>query len=215
MINSYDIYQAIGVVETKYHQLCQAPSDINEHLPVLYKYARQCTSILECGVRGVVSTWALIRGLLHHPEDDRQKNIFLNDKEVCDISELLSVTNRLPIHVDHEWVNDLELVIEKNYDLVFIDTWHIYGQLKRELAKFGPCTNKYIIMHDTEIDGLKGEGARFNWDIEEQSRVSGYSLEEIESGLQQAISEFVSQNPEWRILEQLQNNNGLTVLQRM
>jgi hypothetical protein len=26
--------------------------------------------------------------------------------------------------------------------------------LKRELAKFGPLTNKYIIMHDTTIDEI-------------------------------------------------------------
>lgn len=28
----------------------------------------------------------------------------------------------------------------------FIDTWHVYEELKRELNKFSKITNKYIIL---------------------------------------------------------------------
>jgi len=44
--------------------------------------------------------------------------------------------------------------------LVFIDTWHVYGQLKRELAKYAPLTKKYILMHDTTVDEWVGESVR-------------------------------------------------------
>ncbi|MGD9307318.1 MAG: glycosyltransferase family 4 protein, partial [Desulfobacterales bacterium] len=44
-------------LEKIYSQKCETPSDINQHLPILRKYAAQCSHITEFGVRGVVSTW--------------------------------------------------------------------------------------------------------------------------------------------------------------
>ena len=36
---------------------------------------------------------------------------------------------------EYEWINDLDLDLkDRRFDLTFIDTWHVYGQLKRELA---------------------------------------------------------------------------------
>ena len=83
-------------MEEKYNSLCNIPSDINEHLPIL------------C----------------------------LNDLIKCDIDEILNETKYLPIEVTYQWKNNLELELTSNYDMIFIDTWHVYGHLKRELAKF-------------------------------------------------------------------------------
>jgi hypothetical protein len=199
-------------VEEKYNSLCCSPSDINEHLPVLYKYAKECKSVLECGVRGCVSSWALVFGLLHN--NSETKNILLNDKVECDINELLNETKDLSINIKYEWINNLDLNVNENYDLVFIDTWHIYGHLKRELNKFGPVTNKYIIMHDTTIDEIDGETIRCGWNAEQQSQETGYSVDEIRCGLSKAISEFLENNKDWELLEKLTNNNGLTILKK-
>ena len=35
---------------------CEFESDINEHLPVLYEYTKKCSSVVECGVRNIVSS---------------------------------------------------------------------------------------------------------------------------------------------------------------
>ena len=67
---------------------------------------------------------------------------------------------------------------KEKFDLTFIDTWHVYGQLKRELTKFNKITNKYIIMHDTTIDGYLGESLRMGWDIFVQSSTTGMPIEE-------------------------------------
>jgi hypothetical protein len=40
------------------------------------------------------------------------------------------------LNLDYRWVNDLDLQLDSPVDLTFIDTWHVYGQLKRELHKF-------------------------------------------------------------------------------
>ena len=87
-------------------------------------------------------------------------------------------------------MNDLELDITDNVDLTFIDTWHVYGQLKRELNKFSKITNKYIIMHDTTVDEIYGETIRCRWNAEEQSIESGIPVEEINKGLWPAIEDF-------------------------
>jgi len=200
-------------IVNKYNILCKNSSDINEHLPTLYKYASECESIVELGVRGVISSYALVYGLLSN--NSSKKRILLNDIKPCDISELLRLTENLEINVKYEWINDLDLEITENYDLTFIDTWHVYAQLKRELEKFSKLTNKYIIMHDTTIDDYKGETIRSGWNAEVQSRQTGFPVDEINKGLLPAITEFVESNPNWRIREKFDNNNGLTVLERI
>ena len=199
-------------IEEKYNSLCHSPSDINEHLPVLCKYAKECETVIECGVRGCVSSWALVFGLLNN--NKQNKKILLNDKVECDINELLTETKDLPVEITYEWKNNLDLVLTSNCDMVFIDTWHVYGHLKRELTKFALVTNKYIIMHDTTIDEIDGETIRCGWNAEEQSKETGYTVEEIRSGLGKAINEFLENNTEWELIEKLTNNNGLTVLNR-
>lgn len=199
-------------IEEKYNCLCNSPSDINEHLSILFKYAIECESIIECGVRGCVSSWSLLFGLLNN--NKLNKKLLLNDKIECDINELLTETKDLPIEITYEWKNNLDLILINNYDMVFIDTWHVYGHLKRELNKFGPITNKYIIMHDTTIDEIDGETIRCGWDAVQQSIETGYTVDEIKTGLGRAIIEFIEDNPEWEILEKLTNNNGLTVLHK-
>jgi GR25 family glycosyltransferase involved in LPS biosynthesis/predicted O-methyltransferase YrrM len=209
-------YNANDFLEMKYNILSSTPSDINEHLPTLYKYALECESVLELGVRDCVSSWAFLKGLQDNNNKKNDKFLFLNDIEECNIVDLLNVSKDLNISTDYKWINDLELDFkERTFDLIFIDTWHIYGQLKRELAKFSLFTNKYIIMHDTTVDAEKGETSRLRLDSKKQSIESGFTVEEIECGLQKAINEFLFVNRYWRLKEKFENNNGLTVLERI
>lgn len=195
-----------------YSSLCATPSDINEHLPTLSEYASRCESVFETGVRGCVSSWAFVDGLLKNGSDT--KKLFMNDIEVCDISNLLEYTKDLPIDVTYEWKNNLHLDFTEKYDMTFIDTWHVYGQLKRELQKFAPLTNKYIAMHDTTVDAEHGECIRCNLDISGMAKVSGFDISEITKGLRPALEEFLKENNEWEIDKVFTNNNGLTILKR-
>lgn len=200
-------------VKLKHEYLCNTYSDIHEHLPTLYEYATKCESIIELGVRKCVSTWSFVYGLLNNNSD--KKSMFINDIIECDISELLDATKDLDIDVKYEWVNDLELSFDKNVDLTFIDTWHVYGQLKRELNKFSQITNKYIIMHDTTVDAIEGETVRLEWDAEKQSEETGIPVDEIKCGLWKAIEEFLENNENWILKKRYENNFGLTILERI
>ena len=202
-------------MNTYYNHLCQTPSDINEHLPTLSKYASECDSVLELGVRGCVSSWAFANGLLSNKSDTKTKRLFLNDIENCDINNLVNFTKNTSLSIDYKWCNDLDLdTTDKTFDIVFIDTWHVYGQLKRELDKFSKVANKFIIMHDTTIDGIYGETIRCNWNAKQQSIATNIPEDEILKGLMPALNEFLLNNKNWRIREKYENNNGLTILER-
>lgn len=210
----------MNTIEHIFSLLCQnkyknGSSDIMEHLPVLYKYAKECDSVFETGVRGCISSWAFLYGLLDNNNSQTKKRFFLNDIEECDISDLLQISSDFNnIEVNYEWKNNLELQINETYDITFIDTWHVYGQLKRELEKFSKITNKYIIMHDTTVDEIYGESIRGQHDVNHLSNISGIPVNEITKGLGPAIVEFLQDNPDWYLKEKYTNNNGLTILAR-
>ena len=200
-------------MDVRFTHLCTHPSDINEHLPTLSAYASKCERILELGVRGVVSSWAFVHGLIRNGSSTKQ--IHLNDRVPCDVDDIVRESEAAGIDLTYEWKNDLDLEVTSPFDLVFIDTWHVYGQLKRELEKFCTNTNKYIIMHDTTVDAIHGETIRCNHDARTQSIVSGFPIEEITKGIWPAVEAFLEGHPEWKLEKRYMNNNGLTILARV
>lgn len=185
-------------------------SDINEHLETLYTYALECESIFETGVRTVVSSYAFAYALSQN--NKTKKSLILNDIVECDTSEISDLCKINNIELKCMWCNNLNLTFTNNVDLTFIDTWHVYGQLKRELNHFKDITNKYIILHDTTVDRVYGESIRLNRDIPLESKQSGIPFEEICQGLGRAVDEFLKSNDDWVIIEEFTHNNGLTIL---
>jgi len=200
----------MSLVELNYNFKCQLKSDINEHLPTLCELAKECNSVIELGVRGVVSSWAFAMGL---PEGSR---MFMNDLDPCNATPLIrAAKNEKNIDATFVHGSDLEIDLPEPADLVFIDTWHIYGQLKRELARYEPLAKKYIVMHDTTVDEWEGETIRLGWNAEEQSKQTGWPVEEITKGLWPAVDEFLRKNEgKWELKKRYFNNNGLTILER-
>jgi len=174
-------------IDDIYAQKCAEPSDINEHLPVLKDYASRCKTVTEFGVRSVVSTWALIAG---RPDTVTSFDLTSPGDEV--IQHVWEVAHEA--HVDFSFYQaDVLTAHVYPTDLLFIDTYHVYTQLKTELNRFANGVRKWIIMHDTETFGEKGEANE-------------------ENGLNYAIREFLEANPIWSEVRRLTNNNGLTVL---
>jgi hypothetical protein len=199
-------------METNYQIRKDRPSDINQHMETLKNYAKQCESVLELGVRGVVSSWAFAYGLTLN--GSQNKFLFCNDLVPCDLGFLKSECNLNKVDLQFEWCSDLQLEMpEYSFDLVFIDTFHVYGQLKRELHKFSKVARKYIIMHDTTVDAKHGEALRLGLNVRQLSKDTGLPENEINHGLASAIDEFLKDH-KWRIREVFTNNNGLTILER-
>lgn len=189
-------------IEENYNRLCRIPLDISEHLPTLRFLASHCSTIVECGVREAVSSYAFATGLPSHG-----KLIMVDPYKSTTIDNFLQKEPRASFVQE----SDLTCPLVET-DMLFIDTWHVYGQLKRELARWKDHVRKYIVMHDTEVDAIYGETIRMGCNAVDQSEDSGIPVEEILRGLRPALDEFLESNPEWKIGTQYYNNNGLTIL---
>lgn len=188
-------------------------SDINQHIQTLRYYGSKCNHITELGVRQCVSSWAFLSGLLDGLGTENKTLVGVDTDYCKEIEDVRRVSHNLGVGYHFHQINDLVYTPEET-DLLFIDTWHIYGQLKRELEKYHSYVRKYIILHDTEVDGDLGESIRCGHNIDEQARTTGFPVEEIRRGLKPALIEFLHQHPEFTIKKHFTHNNGLTILKR-
>lgn len=193
---------AIQYVSDKFNYLMTKQSDINEHFPALYTYAKQCNHVTEMGVRGVISTWALMASI--------PKKFVAYDIASCPVEEASNVAKDLDIDfkfIIADTINP-DLQIEQT-DLLLIDTWHVYDQLKLELKYHNTRVNKYIIMHDTTTFADVGETGEYDFYTNLLDK-SGQK-----KGLWSAITEFLEENNQWQLKQRFYFNNGLTVLERI
>lgn len=177
-------------VEERFLELSEIPSDINEHLIVLRYYADQCQHVTELGVRRGVSTWAFLVSMTK-----RLVSIDINypDDFGGSLKELQESAAEAMIDFSFILADDLSIELEET-DLLFIDTLHTYGHLKKELTLHSEKARKYIIFHDTmqySVIGVDGG-----------------------EGIGRAIDEFLAEKPEWVVKEKYENNNGLLILER-
>jgi hypothetical protein len=184
-------------MNNKYQILCNTNSDINEHLPVLKRYAEECEIVTEMGIRYVVSTWAFLSAkpkkiISYDILTGLDLNIFNSNLE-----ELKKEAEEIGTEFQFHLKNVLDIEIDRT-DLLFIDTYHEYNQIKKELELHSGKVNKYIILHDTTTFGEFGET------FKEPNTI----------GIWPAIIEFLEENKEWCIKEKLTNNNGLTILEK-
>lgn len=176
-------------------------SDINEHLHTLREYSERCNHITEMGVRNVVSTFALV---LAKPK----VLISIDIKYPCsangqnNLSKIIEFSKENGIDFKFIQASTLDIEIEKT-DLLFIDTWHCYQQLKSELSIHSQNVAKYIIFHDTTTYEFVDE--EFYGDVSNSEK----------HGLWAAIEEFVLSDPDWILEKRYTNNNGLTILKRV
>lgn len=169
----------------RYERLCREPSDINEHLPILYDYGGCCDDVVEFGVRGGNSTTALLA--------TGPRRLTSVDIHICPVIADLAP---LAASVEFEFrLGDTREIAPIACDLLFIDTLHTYDQLRTELARHSDAVRHWILLHDTTTFGEYGEGGG--------------------AGLWSAVEEFLdAHRSPWRLARRWMNQNGLTLLER-
>ncbi|MCH9613327.1 MAG: hypothetical protein SP1CHLAM54_03260 [Chlamydiia bacterium] len=201
---------ALKKLHKQYNFFAQHPSDINEHLPTIRKYARECESVLELGIRGVVSTWGSLVGLTENGSKTKTYiGVDIDPVESNKLKKLKKLSKRTGINYTFIHQDDMQVKPRKT-DLLFIDTLHTYSHLMYELEKFSPQTKKYIICHDTSADFENTDWIGYTGDRSEYPK----HISREKRGLWPAVLDFLATHPEWELLERHQNNNGLTVLKR-
>jgi hypothetical protein len=185
-------------IENNYKHYCSIPSDIHEHLPNLKRYASLSESIVELGVRDAVSTWAFLAG---NPDRLLSVDIFRSPN----IDHVVEACQHRPELFEFWQKSSLEIIIPQ-CDLLFIDTFHNFNQLSKELKLHHDNVNKWIILHDTTTYAHHSE-----------PNSSMNSLEDFGNpnlGLWDAVSQFLIDHPAWTVKERFTNNNGLTILHK-
>ncbi len=193
-----------------YEHHARTPSDINEHLPHLRRLASECSSVVELGLRTMVSSWGILQGLSESSFSSRSYlGVDIDLPPTHTLNSARSLAQAEGISFEFWHANDMDIEIP-TADLLFIDTLHTYCHLTYELEKFSPKVLKYIAMHDTgascgKVDcyGYLGDRSEYPPEIDRTKR-----------GLWRAVLDFLARHPEWVMVEHYENNYGLTILKR-
>lgn len=192
-------------------------SQMKNYIKVLAEYAQGCEHITEMGVAIVCSTWAWLSA-------KPKRLVSVDIDHLCPVDEVRAVAKDLGVDFEFvvgdtnhgvtaelnkhcPWLNNEDHRGEWNStpvpyynceetDLLFIDTYHRYESLKRELEIHPPKAKKYIILHDTVAFTPNGEGG---------DRI----------GLMPAVTEFLAANPQWQTEKELADWPGLYIMKRV
>lgn len=177
--------------ELEYNNYYHTPSDLHEHMPILYGLALESIHIVEFGVGFGKSTRAFLYALTQTLGTLNSYDIILHDG----VQELFDEANKDGLAAIFHLQSTLECVIGDKVDLLFIDSHHTFAQVKGELNLHGDKIKKYIVFHDTQLYGISGQ-------------------DHGSVGIMPAINEWMDNHPQWKIKQEYYNNNGLLVLER-
>lgn len=164
---------------------CNTESDIFQHLPLFNILAKTCKHVTEFGVRWGTSSTAWLNN-----------DVVLRAYDIKAFPEAVTLFDKAK-----QLGKDAELIIAdtgsleyiEDTDLLFIDSLHTAEHILKEL-KMAKHVRKYIIFHDTVTFGDVGEDGS--------------------PGVMHAVQAFLQNYPDWVILENRTNCNGIIVLTR-
>jgi len=177
-------------INNMFNHLSGAPTDMKAHMPRILFYAAQAARIVEFGVWDCTSTWGLLAG---KPKWMRSYDIV----RLPNVDDVERITKDSGIDFKFIKQSTLEAEIEE-CDLLFVDSYHSYDQVKAELARHACRVKKWIMFHDTTTFG-----------DHDQSPAGGHGAGR---GLWLAIAEFLSASPAWKLIARHTDCNGLTII---
>jgi hypothetical protein len=184
------------IIDQHFEKFKTESNAINEHMDTLRYYSEQSEHITELGTCEVCSTWAFLaarpKRFITVDIIDRYVNIQATGR--LQLAEKAAADENIEFQFRLGDTSDPDFELEET-DLLFIDTWHVYSQLAKELELHSSKAKKFIILHDTTTFGVNGEDP-------------GHE------GLWPAVEEFLATTSEWKLKDRFTNNNGLTVLVR-
>ena len=206
-----DDSNAQSQLKQMYKTYCDSPSDINEHIPVLRDLASECSSVVEIGIRDMVSSWGILQGLSESYGDNRSYtgiDIFSPPQSKLELANTL--TESLGISFQFMQADDMTIDLMPT-DMLFIDSLHTYCHLTYELETFSPKIRKFIAMHDTSAPWGHQDDSDYRGNYSEYPS----EIDRNKRGLWPAVQDFLANHPEWQLRERRLNNHGLTILERV
>ena len=159
------------VLKSRYEEVCaDQTSDIWEHLPTFVDAVAEldATTVVELGVRYGVSTiaWLHALDLLSEQDEERHRHLWSvdcsfpvaapgTDVNLLDTQGPLGVQRgwTFILGYDH-WHEVLDALPDRDIDVLFIDTNHVYEETLVELELYLPRMSPggRIFLHDTAVE---------------------------------------------------------------
>ena len=202
-----------AAIRARYEAELRLPGNVEKHMPILFALASGFANITELGVHSVHSSWALARAASDGAT--RGERVTYRAVDIARdgrVTELEAALLQCPgVTFSFTEADDLLIdVWESNF--LFLDTWHTYKQLTRELERWPQKVTHYIALHDTVLfadrDESEAQASR-----RKEELFSGLPARE---GLRAAVNEFLQtdEGANWHIFEHYTNQNGVMVLER-
>ena len=186
------------------------------NLDILLQYGSECRSILDLGSGMGRSSEILLNSLVKSESPLDKKIVCVDVKDYS--KELENVKKRCvseKIGFEFLRINDLSMKMNDiMFDMIHIDTFCVYEQLYHELSKFSSHAEKYIVIQNTHRFGSKSELVVKRIKPSRNIRCT-MTKSGMLTGLMPAISKFILNNAEWKIVENSQVSNGVVVLCRI
>jgi hypothetical protein len=206
----------VSLLESLYQNSLTTPSDVRDHMEDHSRLAKECEVVLEVGVRGMVSTWGMLWGLvnsgyatkkyigvdLHYPNGI----IWRKFERACEESEVECVfLEQNDITLDLDVIGDV--------DMLFVDALHTYCHVMYELSAFHRHVKKYITLHDTSAPWGDDDEP---FDVDLSIYPDWFQCDTSKKGVYTAVQDFLEMHStEWTMTLRKENSNGYTLLERV
>lgn len=140
---------ATSLRQWAYDQVDMAP-----HIDTLMRYTAGAKTVIEWGVRGGVSTWAILDAIA---SDGRLYSVDINN---CIVPRRVSEDPRWTFLVGDDLDPEVVALLPAHADVVFIDTSHTYEQTVGELRLADALTGR-IVMHDFVMEPVARAATEF------------------------------------------------------
>jgi len=166
----------------RFEEIKNNSSDINELVADIFNFTKGCNVAVSLGIGKGDAAFALLLGCQKHYSVDPSPS-----RDTLNFLNDYFGVKSLSISQP----TDIPIEIEE-FDVLFVDSIHTAENVEKELKAHAHKVNKFIIFHDTFIYGEVGDDGG--------------------EGIKKPIFEFLSSNQEWKIIHEVNNNNGLIIL---
>jgi hypothetical protein len=184
-------------IDQLYIRQRRAPDAMAQHMDVIRDLAAECESCAEIGIRRGSSTIALLAGC--------PGTVTSFDIERYPHHEAILKATDLGRWRPHYMPSETASAFD--VDMMVIDGFHNYPQVKMELDLFADHVAKYLVFHDTISCGTVGDGIA-NPKVHQAPHLSD------KRGIRMAIDELMIRDPSWLIKAHYPNDSGLLILER-
>jgi hypothetical protein len=148
----------------------------------IFNHTKGCNIAVSLGIMKGDAAFALLLGCQHHISIDSNAS-----RDTLNfLNDYFGSKSSSIIQNTYDPI-DLE-----EFDVLFVDSAHTADCVEKELKTHAYKVNKFIIFHDTHTFGDVGEDGG--------------------EGIKKPIYDFLSKNQEWKIIYEVNHNNGMIII---